>query len=350
MISKWLTAWLAVFVMAAMPASNNFQLNSYGFGNGGTADSSSTNYRVNGVAGEAAGSAASTNYKAGAGEAYEKQANVPTITISNDADWYNKLKIVIGPQNNPSDAKFAVAISSDNFTTTQYVKSDLTVGSSLSFGDYQPYAAWGGGAGAMVRGLQASTVYTVKAKAYRGEFTESGWGPTASVATVDPQLSFDIDVSTTDTSTNPPYQISFGSLLVSTVTDSPSRVWVSLATNGESGGKVYLSGQNGGLKSLSNAYVISSQTGDLSSLAEGFGAQGLSATQTSGGPFALTTPYDGTGTNVGVADALIRVIFTAPGPLVGGRGSFILKAKTQPMTPASADYTETLTAIASASF
>ena len=275
---------------------------------------------------------------------------MPLATITNDALWYNKLKVVIDAQSNPSDAVFAVAISSDNFATTQYVKSDFTVTPTLSFADYQTYAAWGSATGQIVRGLSPGTVYTVKAMAFRGKFTESGYGPTTSAATVYPQLSFGIDVAATDISTSPPYQITFGSLPVSTVTDSPTRIWVSVATNGESGGKVYLSGLNSGLKSLASAYTIAAATGDLSSLAEGFGVQGISATQGSGGPLALTAPYNGAGANVGVADSLIREIFSAPAPVTGGRGSLILKAKTKPLTPASGDYAETLTVVASASF
>lgn len=351
MIPKWLAGWMAgLLLLAAMPASNNYELNSFGFGNGGAAGAGSSNYKMNGLTGQTAGSGASTNYKAGAGENYTKQANVPTIAISNDGDWYNKLRLIIGPENNPSDATFAVAISSDNFVTTQYVKSDLTIGSSLVFGDYQTFAGWGGASGVMVRGLRAGTVYSVKAKAYRGQFTESGFGPVASAATVNPQLVFDIDVSSSDANTNPPYEIDFGSLLVSTVTDAPKKVWVDLDTNGESGGKVYVSGQNSGLRSTGGSYTIASLTGDLGSAAEGFGAQGVSATAASGGPFNLVAPYNVSGNNVGIADTLIREIFSAPGPLVGGRGSFILKVKTKPLTPSSADYTEILTAIASASF
>src|SRR6185369_11978720 len=269
MMARWLGS-VMMLMLAALPASSSFKLNSYGFGTGGVDSASSTNYKINGVAGEAAGSQASTNYGIGAGEAYEKDANVPTITISNLANWYNKLQVVIGPENNPNDALFAVAISTDGFVTTQYVKSDFTVTSSLSFADYQTYTAWGAGAGVFVRGLTNSTVYTVKAKAWRGKFTESPYGPTSSAATVDPQLSFDIDVSATNSSTSPPYEIDFGSLLVSTVTDSPEYVWVSLDTNGESGGKVYLSGQNAGLRSLTSAYTIASITGNLGAAAEGF--------------------------------------------------------------------------------
>jgi len=192
--------------------------------------------------------------------------------------------VTVGPENNPSDALFAVAISTDGFTTTQYVHSDLTVGSSLSFSDYQTYAAWGGSSGVIVRGLTKSTVYSVKAKAYRGKFTESGYGPVASASTVDPQLSFDIDVAATNISTSPPYVVDFGTIPVSTVTNSSMRVWISLDTNAESGGMVYVSGQNAGLRSADATYTIAAQTGDLASLAEGFGLQGASIAQTSGGP------------------------------------------------------------------
>jgi hypothetical protein len=349
-VSGW-RGWFGIMLIAALPASNNYSLNSYGFGSGGAGNATSSNYAVNGITGETSGDAASANYQVRAGETHVKEAHVPTATLVNSDNWYNKLLLTIGPENNPSDATFAVAISTDNFATvTRYVKSDFTIGTTLTTSDYLTYAAWGSGAGVLVRGLERSTVYTVKVKAYRGKFTESQYGPIATAATVDPQLTFDIDVAATDISTSPPYQIDFGALPVSTVTDSPKRVWVTFETNAESGGKVYVSAQNTGLRSLLAAYTIGSQTGDLSSLAEGFGAQGTSATQSSGGPLAIVAPYDGTAANVGVTDPSIRDIFTTAAPVTAGRASFILKAKTQPLTPAQADYTEILTAIAAASF
>lgn len=346
---EWLAAGLVGVMLAALPASGNYKLNSYGFGNG-SGTGGSTNYSLNGTTGEVAGSATSVNYKLGAGENAEKQANVPTATLTNDAQWYNKLHLTIGPENNPSDALFAVAISTDNFATTKYVKNDFTVTSTQNFADYLTYAAWGSASGVIVRGLAPGTVYTVKVKAFRGKFTESAYGPTASAATQNPQLSFDIDVAATDISTSPPYQLSFGTLPVSTVTDAPQKVWVSLDTNGESGGRVYLSGKNGGLRSGTDNYTITAVTADLATLPEGYGVQGASATQTSGGPFALSAPYNGTAQNVALADTVIREIFASTGPVIGGRGSLLLKAKTKPLTPAASDYTETLTAIAAASF
>jgi hypothetical protein len=337
-------------MLAGLPASTNYQLNSYGFGSGGVGTSSSAHYSANGLTGEVTGKGSSAHYKEGSGEANVKQADVPTIALVNSALYYHKLHMTIGPGANPSDALYAVAISTDNFVTTQYVQSDFTVGSTLNFSDYLSYAAWGGSTGITLVGLNRSTVYTVKATAYRGKYTQSAYGPTASAATVDPSLSFEIDVSAIDTTTSPPYLVNFGTLPVSTITSSPVRVWVSLDTNADSGGSVFVSGQNTGLKSAAANYTIASTTGDLAALSEGFGAQGASATQSSGGPLALQAPYNGSAGNVGVTDSLIREIFNAPAPITAGRGSFVLKAKTQPLTPSSGDYTEILTAIASASF
>jgi hypothetical protein len=348
MMQRWLSA--CVIMLAALPATNNYQLNSFGFGTGGTANSGTSNYRVNGVAGEVAGDTSTSNYKLGAGETRTKQANVPNVTISNGARWYNKLLVTIATNNNPTDALYAVAISTDNFATTKYVQSDFTIGTTFDNTNFLSYAAWGSGSGTFLRGLTPGTVYTVKAAAYRGSFTQSPFGPASNATTNSPELSFDIDVSATDQSTNPPYQIDFGNLTVGSVNDSPKRVWVSYDTNAESGGGIYVSGQYGGLRSSHVSYTIASLTGDLSSQNEGSGVQGASIGQAAGGPLNLVAPYDGSGANVGIVDGTLRQMFSDTAPITNGRGSFIMKAKTQTSTPAASDYTEILTAIAAASF
>ena len=72
--------------------------------------------------------------------------------------------------------------------------------------------------------------------------------------------------------------------------------------------------------------------------------------QTSGGPINMVAPYAGTAQVVGVIDTTIREIFSAPASIVDGRGSLVLKAKASAITPASNDYTEVLTLIASANY
>src|SRR2546423_1905239 len=112
--------------LASMPASTNYQLNNYGFGSGGVGSSSSTLYSANAITGEQSGvTATGTTYASNPGHNSTQQANVPAApSFTNPNNWYNKLKFVINTSGNPSDAKFLIAISSDNFVTTNYIHSD----------------------------------------------------------------------------------------------------------------------------------------------------------------------------------------------------------------------------------
>lgn len=342
------------FLIFAFPASTNYQLKDYNYGGGGVGNGSSSTYSLMGTAGEqSAGLLDGTTYDLGPGLVFTNQANVPSApTFTNPSNYYNKLQIVLNTGSNPTDTVFAIAISSDNFASdTRYVQSDDTVGSTLGLEDYQTYANWGGGSGTLIIGLAPGTTYTVKVKAMQGKFTETGYGPTASAATVNPQLSFDIDIGTSSSVNNdPPYTINMGDLPAGSVVNSTDKIWVDLDTNGVSGGRVYVSAANNGLYSSTVNHTIASSTGNLSSLQSGFGAQGSTATQGSGGPLSIVTPYDGASDNIGVTDTTIREIFSSSNPITAGRGSFLLKAKSANTTPAAGDYIETLTVIASGSF
>lgn len=346
-----LVSGLAVFVIAALPASNNYKINNYGFGAGGESNMSSSNYAANAITGELSGEAGSNNYKIKGGEIEAQQAHVPPApTLANTGNWYNKLRLTVNPGPNPGDAKFAVAISTDDFVTTRYVQNDATIGNALGAEDYQAYTAWGGGTGIYVIGLASSTTYKVKVKAMTGKFTESGYSPTAAATTSPPSLTYDIDVSATDSDTNPPYMLSLGNILPGGVVDSPQKIWIDFDTNAESGGRVYVASQSSGLASVSAGYTIGSQTGDLGSISEGQGAQVTSVAQSSGGPLASVAPYNGASNNIGITDTLIREIFSSAAPIVAGRGSMLIKAKSASTTPSSSDYSDIMTVIASASF
>lgn len=344
-----MTSFLFLF---AFPASTNYQLRDFGFGSGGEENMSAGIYSMDAITGETNGNALSSDdFKAGPGLIFTQQANVPPApTFTNPSSYYNKLLLVLDDGDNPTDAMFAIAISPDNWATTLYVQSDNTVGATLGIEDYQTYANWGGASGELVIGLLSSTTYTVKVKAMQGKFTETGYGPEASVATVAPTLSFDIDVAETDTETNPPFAVAFGNLVANTVTDGPEKVWVDFATNGASGGKVYVASTNAGLASTRAGSSLVSATADLAVVTSGYGAQGSSVTQTSGGPLAFVSPYNGAAANVGIVDTSLREIFASSAPIVGGRGSFLLKAKSSSITPAASDYTDLLTVVVSASF
>lgn len=335
---------------AALPSTSNYKLNSYGIGSGGTANSTTSNYALEGITGELSGQTSFTaNYKVKPGFIETQQAHLPILaTFDNPSNYYNKLRFIINQQGNPTDALYALAISTDNFVAdTRYVKSDLTVGPTLTLSDYKTYSAWGGASGNNIIGLSSGTTYYLKVKATQGKFTESGFGPVSSAATVNPQLSFAV---TTDSQSSPPFLINFGSLTPGIVTDSPDHINLSLSTNAASGGKAYISSQEGGLKSIQANYTIVSATADLSSGAEGFGAQSTSATQSSGGPLTVESPYNGTGNNVGIINSTIRPLYATAGPITGGAGSLLLKAKAINTTPSAGDYAEIITIVAAVSF
>ena len=333
-----------------MPASTNFEMHDYGFGGGGVGVGNSSNYSINGIVGETSGASnLGTTYDLGPGLEFTQQSNTPAApTFTNPSNYYNKLKFVLDTGSNPSDTIFAIAISTDNFVTTNYIQADNTIGSSAV---YQTYTTWGGAGGAYVIGLSSSTTYKIKVKAVQTKYTETGFSTTASAATVAPTLSYDVDVSATDTETGSPYQVDFGTLNIGSVTTATKKVWVDLDTNAEQGAFVYVYSNNSGLTSASAAHTITSSSGDLTSASEGFGLRVDTVTQSAGGPLAAVSPYNNSSENVGILDTSTRTIFNTSGATItGGRGSVWVKAKASSTTPTAGDYTSTITMIASASF
>ena len=186
-------------VLAAFPSSDNYQIQEYTFGAGGTKESNSASYGLFGTAGQLEfGRPTSASFKAGSGLTYIMMANLPDApTFTNPGQNYDRLHIIINTSNNPTDTTYAIAISTDNFATdTRYVKSDNTVGTTLTAADFQTYTSWGGVTGEYITELAQNTTYTVKVKARQGDFTETGYGPTDSAATVLPSLTFSVDSDT----------------------------------------------------------------------------------------------------------------------------------------------------------
>ncbi len=178
----------------AGPASTNFELKQYDFGSGGTDTSSSDNYSLFGHAGGLEfGTPSSSNYSINGGLIETLQANVPPAPLfTNPATNYDRLKFIIETADAPSDALFAIAISSDDFITTQYIQNDNTVGSILGAEDWQTYSNWGGATGEFARSLKQDTTYKIMVKSKWGNFTESPFGPSSSATTETPSLTFNI--------------------------------------------------------------------------------------------------------------------------------------------------------------
>jgi hypothetical protein len=127
-------------------------------------------------------------------------------------------------------------------------------------------------------------------------------------------------------------------------------VTFSLASNAVYGATIYNAGQNGGLHSTSKSATIASATANLASATHGFGLQGVTATQTSGGPLFINSPYNGASNNVGAESTSYVPIFSSTASLVGGSATMNMQAKAAITDPASNDYQETMTFVATASF
>jgi hypothetical protein len=332
---------LALLILVA-PASTNYQLNQFGFNSGSEVNNSSSSYSGNSAVGDVTGdNTSSTNYTANPGLINTFQANVPGApTLTNPASYYDKLLIAIDTASNPSDTKFAVAISSNNFVTTQYVKSDNTIGPILASADLRTYSGWGSGSGTTIIGLTPSTSYKVKVSAMQGSLTQSAYGPSSTASTSPPQLTFSLS----------PSSVNFGNLNAGSVASAPSNITANLDTNADSGAVIAISDQNTGFHSTDTTTTITSATADLASVTTGYGAQVASTTQTSGGPLNSSSPYNVSGTNVGGLSTTSQAIFLTSAPIVGGSGQILLKAKASSLTPAASDYTDTLTVIAAGNF
>lgn len=352
-----LLATLGLSFFAALPATTNYQLNSYGFGSGG-GTSSTSNYSLEGITGETSGTTSTTStYNLKPGFVETQQANVPKVTLTNPSNYYDKLHFVIDQQANPSDALYALqACVGADWTgspltcggTTLYIKSDNTLGASLTTSDYQTYSAWGGSGGGNIIGLTPSTTYYVRARATQGQFTESAWGPSSSSSTNGQSISFCL--YTSGSCAGGGSSVAFGALLANTVNNAPSQIGLDFATNANFGGKVYVSSANGGLKSNSVNFTLSSATADLSSAGSGYGARVTSASQTSGGSFSAVSPYNQLSDNVGVLNTVFAELLSSPSSLSGGTASVLLKAKPDSSTPAANDYSDTVTVVVAASF
>jgi hypothetical protein len=348
-----------MFTPAALagPSSGTYQLLDYGFGSGGTVNSTSGTYSLQGITGEIdSASSSSVNYMSLSGLTYTLEPNTPPApTITNPSGYYNKLSISINNANNPTDTTFAIQIASNSADFSQnvyYVQSgSSTLGANA---DWQTYTTWNSGSAFTLVGLVPGTTYYARVAAERGTFQLGRYSAIAWATTFNPSFTFNLKTSS---QTIPPFTVSMGTMAPGGgIITAPDTVTTTISTNGNSGGLIYLYGKNAGLKSTTAGnYTIGTVAGkiDLSTLTEGYGAQGVTAGlgQTSGGPMKLDSPYDGTLTTVGIVDTSERQFAdSSNAPVNTGTAVFTLKARAKTTTPAAGDYTDTITVVATGSF
>jgi len=288
----------SVSMVFAGPASDRYELTTYDFGTGGISGATSSSYGMYAAVGSLGGSSVSgTLYSIGGGITYSQQADLPPAPIfSNPGATYDRLKIVIQTGNNPSDARFAVAISDDGWATTQYVKSDVTIGNTLEETDFMVYDDWGGALGTVITQLKMNTLYSVKVAAKTGDFTQTGWGPSASAQTQTPFLSFGVSGN----------QLSFNSLSSENeYTDASKQTVLTTSTNAyhgyivygyETGPLTYLTRTIPNYASLNSAPTTWSGTGFGYSTSDNTLVGGVADRFTLGGPkysgFTVSAPGD----------------------------------------------------------
>ncbi|HSW99222.1 MAG TPA: hypothetical protein VLF71_05280 [Candidatus Saccharimonadales bacterium] len=327
-------------LLAAVPASTNYTLRTYDFGTG-TNTGSSSSYVLRGATGGTNGVLASATYALPAGIKASTTAAVPPApTLTDPFNAYSKLHAVLNTAGFPTDTKYLVAISSDNFATTNYVQLDDTVGATATVSNYQTYAAWGGASGFDILGLANSTTYKVKVAALQGSATGSGFGPTATASTQAPSVTLGLQTSLTAT---PPFSVAFSSLAAGSVVTGNATIISSVTTNAAGGGSLMVGDQNSGLLSTANGFTLASATADLGVAGSGYGTQASGATQSAGGPVSLASPFNGTSNSVGALSTTKQAFANWPAPVTSGGATLSLLAKSSTLTPAASDYADVIT-------
>jgi len=325
---------------ATFSHSTTYYIQSYSVGAGATNTAHSTTYTIQGSVGEQAnGSATDGTNTNKSGSINTEQLNVPGApTLSNGSStYYNQLNFILSTSGNPTDTTYAVAVSTNNFTSTLgYVQASGAV-SGTQF--YQSYTSWGGGSGSFVTGLTPSTTYEIRVAAMQGMFTNSNFGAYSTASTVAYTTTFSVS----------PSSISLGSLLPGTVFTS-SNLTLNFATTAAQGGDVYVYGANAGLYSANKLSTIAAATTNLAVASSGFGLQATGASQSYGGPLTIVAPYNGSSNNVGTETTGPADLLTTAAATLSGTASVNVQAKSSTTTPEASDYTETLTFIAAGSY
>lgn len=235
-----LALFAATPVLAETLSGPNYQIEDATVDGGGER-SASTNYAsVDAIEDVSDSGSSSTNFKSLLGFLWPSYPGVPgaPTLVNTGGTLPNSLDFVVTTGGNSSDTQFAIAISSDDFATTNYIQIDDTVGATAA---WQTYANWGSSSGERVTGLQTNTTYKIKVKARHGADTETGFSAVATAATASPNLTVSFsgvgsgtsvagETTTVAASTN---AISYGSLVIDTPAVAAHTITVT--TNASSG-------------------------------------------------------------------------------------------------------------------
>lgn len=281
------------------------------------------------------------------------------VMICGDGGCYDRARFEIDPQGNTSEVLYSIRISTDPlWGTWKYIDGSTYMiedAGTHDIADYKTQNDWEQTVtGFNVLGLQPNTTYFIKVTALKGDFTESVPSVENVQATTSvPELVFDIDIDDSGgflTENNGPYGVSLGMLVPTVVQTASQNIWIDLGTNARSGMQLSVSSQYGGMNSLGAMNTIVSLTSDLNTATEGYGMLIDSLASGYLGPILKNIPYDGVGNSIGGVGIIPSSLIYSSNPVSDGRGSVVVKAKSDTSTPAGSDYSDTLTFTLSGSF
>ena len=234
---------LPLVAVAQTLNSTNYQIEDSIF-DSGAENSNSANYRSrDSIDSVETGSSLSSTFKSILGfqpGAYPGIPGTPTLT-NTGGTMYDSLDFVVVTGNGQQDdTNYAIAISNDNFATTNYIQTDDTLGSTPA---WQTYTGWNGGTGETVVGLASGSTYKIKVKARYGPDSESGYSQEASATTAGPLLTVVIAgvasgttiASVTTTVTSTATTMGFGSLTIGDGSPNIAAQTVTVTTNASGG-------------------------------------------------------------------------------------------------------------------
>ena len=179
-------------------------------------------------------------------------------------------------------------------------------------------------------------------------------------ATVNQSITFDLDTATTDTNSDDPYSVALGTLTVGAVNRSDgtiNSIWMDINTNASGGAAITVTSANGALESTAvPADTIPSATATMAAGTANYGLCVAASTAASGSldevaPFDGATCVDGAVNTVGgVTTSPQSILDTNDAPIATGRAQVRVNAAISGVTKAHADYTDTLTFIATGTF
>lgn len=311
-----------------------------------------------------------TNTSSGTTTCQNIPGNLGMVENCGEPGCYDRAKYEIDDQNNPTDALFLTALSPDAWTTTYYLQSDHTLGTTFDINDYMTQcelegydadntdcddsgdAGWNENLQTFnILGLKPGTTYQIATRAVNGDFTETQYSQPVNATTQQPTIAFDLDVSETDTETTSPHSLGIGLLSPVSATTATKSIWVDITSNSINGVNIYVNNSVDGLYSSETTTSILSETEDLD-IDDGDGGYGLKTTatgETTLGPLFSSATYTTTNSNaVGALSSNATQIFytnasgSNNGPINNGRGQIRVKARSYTNLP-TGNYIDSLT-------